>query len=248
LAVPLIIFIVVSMMRTREVLMPGIDSGAGRKFGAPDPVDLDRSLLSLGPKLPLALAAVAFFSLQPLVAIGYAAFRFFGDTTAFCFSIFYYIIPGGMAALVFGAFRVGQASLRFAGRLRTFFGIVYLALQFAAAVLQAWITGGGFIGGYFAHAITTDFVSLALILCATFVPQAFRMRKWWFFPLFIYAYAVPAAVLVYYFRQDASALNPGSDFMAMVFWACGVAAQVAAFAFSVDFRSWRDYAGRFFNP
>lgn len=228
--------------------MPGTDTGPGGNAGIPDPADLDKSLLSLGPKLPLALAAVAFFSLQPLLAIGYAAFRFFGDTTAFYFSILYYIIPGGMAALVFGALYVGQVVLRFTGRLRTFFGILYLALQFAVAVLQVWVTGGGYIGGYFAHTITSDFVSLALILCATFVPRAIKTRRWWFFPLFIYAYVVPASVLVYFFNLDASAVNPGRHLTGMVYWSCGVAAQVAAFAFSVDFRTWRDYAGRFFNP
>ena len=56
------------------------------------------------------------------------------------------------------------------------------------------------------------------------------------------------AVLVYFFNLDASAVNPGRHLTGMVYWSCGVAAQVATFAFSVDFRTWRDYAGRFFNP
>lgn len=225
-----------------------IDPRARSSGNSASVLDLDKSLLTLGPKLPLALAAIAFFSLQPLVAIGYAGFRFFGDAPGFYFSIIYYILPGGMVALVFGALRVGQAALRFAGMVRTIFGMVFILLQFTTAALQVWITGSGYIGGYFAHTITTDFVSLALIVSATFVPQAVRMRKWWFFPLFIYAYAVPASALVYYYYMDASVLFPGRGVMEMVYWASGVAVQMTAFALSVDFRSWRDFAGRFFNP
>ncbi len=228
--------------------MPAVDNPRGRILNRAAVFDLDKSLLSLGLKFPLALAAIAFFSLQPLVAIGYASFRFFGDTPGFYFSIIYYILPGGMVALVFGALRVGQATLGFAGKLHTFFGMLFLALQFTAAALQVWITGGGYIGGYFAHTITTDFVSLALIVFAAFVPQGVRMRKWWFFPFFIYAFVVPASALVYYFYLDAAVQYPDRVVIEMVYLTCGVAVQMAAFAFSVDFRTWKDFAGRFFNP
>jgi hypothetical protein len=207
----------------------------------------DRKLLSMGKMLPLALIVISFFSLQPLAAIGYSSFRFFGDSTGFYLSILYYVLPGGMIALVLGALRVAQGMLKFTSRIRTAFGFLFIILQFTAAMIQVWITGASYIGGYFAHTITTDFVALAIIVGLSFAPAAIGRGKIWFFPLYFYSYVLPASLLVRYFYMDAIGLYPDRAMEEMFFWAGGVIVQVATFIISVNFRLWREFAGQFFE-
>ncbi|MCR4428355.1 MAG: hypothetical protein NUV68_03310 [Caldiserica bacterium] len=205
--------------------------------------EFEENLLK-GPAF-IKLLFFTWFCLEPLIAIGCAGFNWLGDSPYFYFFFVLWALPGGMLALVFGAMRIAQIVTFESGGLKLMLQILFLLSQFLLAPLSYWILGWDFAQGYFVDTITYDFLSLTLVVGISFLPLSLKERKFWFLPLFLYAYLIPAGLLGFFHFQGLSLSGDISFWRYLEFFG-GILAQIILLFSSTSGLALRGFSRQFF--
>lgn len=189
---------------------------------------------------------LTWICLEPLIAIGCAGFYLLGDSFYFYLSILLWAIPGGILALIFGGMRIAQIATLESRGAKLVFQIFFLLSQFLLAPLTYWFLGWNFAQGYFVDTITYDFLTLTLVVGISFLPISLKTRKFWFPPLYLYAYLAPASILVFFHFQGLSLSTSLSPWRYLEFFG-GVILQVLLLCFSTSFWALRGFSRQFFD-